>query len=143
MKRLVALVVMFLVFQIVAFASVDIDLDSLSEYELFELQMEVQEKLYEYDPSAGFIMYPGVSIVGKNFEAGSYVVKVVEPIENEYDFPPYITIWKNEDVIGSIMREDFVDDPSFREKDDVYQCNLIDGMCFELNYGVFQFIKRK
>ena len=118
-----------------------IDLDSMSAYELFELQLKVQEKLYEVDPASGFILYPGTYVVGRDLKAGSYIFSVVEHLESPLNIA-YISVYRNE--------EDFENLESVRElesrftpgQEDVAQYNLNDGEVIKFNYGIFQYVKR-
>ena len=141
MKRVLCLVVFFvLCFAGHTYALELIDLDSLSEYELFELQAEIQDKIFEIDPNARCFMYSGVYIVGEDIDPGSYVVKLVDP--NERNPVCYIDIWKGTDYNSHIeLREGqiqfYPDDLSF-----MAQVNLHSGTSFEIHNGVYQFIKR-
>lgn len=70
MSKFLSLVLVLLVCAGFSGVAEGIDLDSMSAYELFELQLKVQEKLYEIDPASGFILYPGTYVVGRDLKAG-------------------------------------------------------------------------
>lgn len=61
-----------------------IDIDSLSVKELLDLQTKIDHKIVELSPYEDCILYEGKYIVGKEIEAGTYVLDCVYARENVF-----------------------------------------------------------
>lgn len=121
-----------------------LDIDSMTDFELIELQQKVQEKIFEYDEYAKFALYPGVYVVGEDIDEGNYVVNVLDYRDDQAVTKTFLTVWPDKDKYGSFYTADMVTTQRFdKDKDDpTIQLNLKNGMYMELHFSVFQFIKR-
>lgn len=141
MKKFLAILLVFVFFSSFSFAE-SIDLESMSEFELIELQHSIQERLYEIDNHREFVLYPGVYVIGEDLEAGQYVFSVLEYRDDDTPTATFITVWPDEDRYGSIMTKDVYQSSMFDKKvNPEIQFNLKDGMYMKLNFSVFQAIK--
>lgn len=141
MRRFFILILALFVFVGFSGHAEGIDLDSMSTFELFELQFEIQEKLYSIDPASGFILFPGSYVVGRDLKAGTYVFKVVEHLESKIN-RAYISFYKSEKDFENFEDVGLASSSFFPGQDDVAQYNLKDGEVIKLQYGIFQYIKR-
>ena len=145
MKRfLISFICLVMVLSCFVCYSEGIDLESMSDFELIELQLKVQEAIYQYDPTSGFAIYPGVYIVGEDIEAGDYIVKVLEYRDENQPTVSQITVWPDRDSYNEFRTADIFQSARFDKKNDpVIQLNIKDGMVLSVHYSVYQFLKRK
>ena len=144
MKRAVALIVLFIMIIGSVGICESLDLGSMTEFELVELLIKVQDALYEYEPNLDFVFYPGTYVVGEDIEAGNYLVSVLEYRDENEPVVSFVTVWPDMDTCKNGSQSDAFQRERFDKKSDpTVQFNLKDGMVMEVHYSVYQFIRRK
>ena len=86
MKKLVLLVVALLLVSIAAVHAAGIDLSRMSDEELTELAIQINEELHSRNLSESQYLYQGMYEVGKDIEPGRYVFKSEKVIENKREY---------------------------------------------------------
>lgn len=79
MKRFIAVIsILLLVFWSISALGEGIDLSSMSEQELYELEIAIKEELASRDEFSEVVFFPGDYYVGKDIPAGDYIVHALE-----------------------------------------------------------------
>lgn len=129
MKKIVAIVFLFLIMSSCLADSVD--LDSMNLHQLLELEQEVHKKIYEYDPSSEWVLYQGTYIVGKDLEAGGYLFQCIDLTPDTVR----ISIC-NRDSNGNVVEFEYVD------LGEVYHIHIDDGQTLIIDGGVVSYLRR-
>lgn len=108
MKKIVALFLVFLL--LFSFAFAEIDISSLSDEDLLALKEDVEEEISERGLIESLILYPGEYLVGRDIEAGGYLMESGSKSEKE-DASDYVYLL--------IYGEDYYYNPKFRDANDL------------------------
>lgn len=133
----VCLAFILMIFTALPCYSEEVDLDSMTEDQLYTLLFQVQEKIYTRDEFSDFVVFSGPYSIGENFEAGTYVFKA---LRQNGSVTPCIEIYNSPDNLNPSNRIVF---DLFRDIDnDKYQYTLKEGQYMVLSNGDFQLFRR-
>jgi len=129
MKRIICIVLLLLT--LFSCLADNIELDSMSLYQLFELEHAVHKKIYEHDPSSEWVLYQGTYSVGKDLEAGEYLFQCIDLTPDTVR----ISIC-NRDSDGEVVEFEYVD------LGEVYHMRVNDGQTLIIDGGVVSYLRR-
>ena len=132
MKKIVAIFVTIALLILPFYALAEsIDLDSMTLDQLISLELAVQKKIYEQDPMAKCVLYPGTYIVGDDIDAGDYLVQCVSLMPDD----KYVRLI-HRDANGEHLEEPCLD------TEEVCRIRFEEGQDLKVLYGVITFVKR-
>lgn len=82
-KFIVVILTLALLFYLVPAFADGIDLSSMSEQELIELEIAIKEELAYRDPYSEIVLYPGVYNIAEDILAGDYIFHGLENNKQE------------------------------------------------------------
>lgn len=132
MKKIVAIciTIALLILSVCALAE-SLDLDAMTLDQLISLELDVQKKIYEQDPMAKHVLYPGTYIVGDDIDAGDYLVQCVSLMSDE----KYVRLI-HRDANGEHLEEPCLD------IEEVCRIRFEEGQDLKILYGVVTIINR-
>lgn len=86
MRKIVLLIISLFLVSIMAAHAEGIDLSGMSDKELTELAMQINEELHSRSLVEAQYLYQGMYEVGKDIEPGRYVFKSEKVIENKREY---------------------------------------------------------
>ena len=128
-------------FSLTSCFSEGIDLDSLSETELVDLQFAVQSKIFELDPLSNLVFYPGHYIVGKDIEPGTYLIMPIKNVDSKWD-QDFFDVYVYESKEARDNSESAIDHHGLHY-DSPYKMTLEEGNFVSLSYAVYTMTKLK
>ena len=132
MKKVVAICVTFaLLIPSVCALAESIDLDAMTLDQLISLELAVQKKIYEQDPMAKCVLYPGTYAVGADIDSGDYLVQCVSLMPDE----KYVRLI-HRDANGEHLEEPCLD------TEEACRIRFEEGQDLKILYGVVTITNR-
>ena len=130
MKKIILSFLVALCLLISPFALSEESIDDMTLEELIDLELKVQEKIYELDKTANCVVYQGVYEIGRDLEPGTYIFQCVE-VYSQADVAAVVSYSGEERISHNLLADG-----------ESCQIAVEEGMKLGIGNGVFTFLKR-
>ena len=136
MKKLLTVIsILSLVFCSISGLSEGIDLKSMSDEELIELELAVREEISNRRDGTDFVLYPGNYIIGEDIASGRYILRPTKFL-GYYDFG-IVRVYEDRDSLNN--EKTFEREMLY--KNDEYSFSLKDGYILNVDSVVIAYIQ--